>query len=141
MLDLHPDYLAELARQLAFISAVLGGFAATFFGTLLAATATSRTANWATGSAGVAAVCFVCSAVVTAFIATGLHPSAPPALGVVAGGGVPRALGGLCLIAGVYALLVSVALGGWLRSRAVGVTTTSASVLGAVLVTWAFLGF
>lgn len=141
IVPLDPAYLAELATRISFISALLGGFAAAFFATLLTPGRTGKLINWTTGCTAVAAVALVCAAVVTAFIATGLHPAAPAGYQEIAAGQTPRTVSVLCLFIGTFALLIAVALGGWLRSRAVGITATVAAVIGGIILLWAFAGF
>lgn len=61
MEPLPGAYVAELARQLAFLSAVLGGFAATFLGMLLSLGLSGRLHSKAVGrvTTGVAAALVV----------------------------------------------------------------------------------
>lgn len=141
MEQLPAAYFAELARQLAFVAAVLGGFAATFFGTLLAVNSSKRVASWAAGSAAFAAACFICATLTATFIATGIHPEAPAYVAADARGDAPRLIMVLSLMLGLYALFGAIAAGGWIRSRAVGMATTAAALLGAITATWAFMGF
>ncbi len=141
MMALDPAYLAELATRISFISALLGGFAAAFFATLLAPERSGKLINWATGCTAVAAVSLICAAVIMAFIAAGVHPAAPTGYQEAASAQTPRTISVLCLFIGTFALLIAVALGGWLRSRAVGITATAAAVVGGLILLWAFAGF
>ena len=139
--QLPADYFGELARQLAFVSAVLGGFAATFFGTLLAVDSPKKVAGWAASCAAVAAACFVCATLTATFIAVGTHPSAPAPVATDTVKAGPRVAMVLSMMIGLYALFGSLGAGGWVRSRAVGTATTVAAALGAAFATWAISGF
>ncbi len=59
MQTLPPSYMVEIAQQLSFLSAFLGGFSAAVFVTLLVAESPKRSAGLATGASAVAACCFV----------------------------------------------------------------------------------
>ncbi len=141
MMQLDPAYVAELGQRIAFVSALTGGFAAAFFAALLAAPERGKVSNWASGMAGFAAVSLLCSAFVATFIATGAHPSAPDGYLSDVLATAPRLIAALGLLFGVYGLMGAIACAGWMRSAAVGWTTTLAAAAGAVLLTWAFAGF
>ena len=139
MRSLPPDYLAELARQLASLSAVLGGFAVAFLGTLLNVGHGRRVVGWAVGGAAVAAAAFAVATIAAVSLVLALHPGAAR----VAATSVARARGTMAasFLLGIYALLAGLGLSGWARSAALGRTTTAAATLGAAVATWALLGF
>ncbi len=141
MQPLPADYLAEISRQFAFLSAFLGGFAATFLATVLVNDSPKRVVNWVVGGAALAACGFIVAVIASVMLNMVLHPGAP--LNVREGYSVEaaRAMSALGFGLGVYALLVSVGLSGWIRSRKSGITTTVSAAVGLLLVTWAFLGF
>lgn len=141
MEQLSPAYFSDLARQLAFLSAVLGGFSATFLGTLLAVDSSDRIANLAIGSSAVSAACFICTALVASFIAAGTHPDAPQSVASASQSIGPRITVVVVLLLGMYALLLSLGLSGWVRSRAVGIVTSVTAAVAAVVATWAVTGF
>lgn len=132
MQPLAPEYLAEIARQIGALSAFLGGFAAAFFATLLALGSPRRTASWAIASAAFAAVAFVVAVVASTKLVIVLHPLAPANAGP---GGAARTLMALGFVLGTYALLLSIGLSGWLRSRRMGLVTSALAVGAALLVT------
>lgn len=138
---LPSDYLLEIARQLAFLSAFLGGFAATFLATLLVAGPADRMAGWTIGSAATAACAFIVAVIVSVTLTIVLHPSVPA--NVVAGSSVnaARVASTLSFGVGVYALLLSVGLSGWIRSPRSGRVTSLAAGIGIALVSWALAGF
>lgn len=126
---LDPSAVAELLRQLAFLSAVLGGFAATFLGTLLSIGDRHPTVNWAVGALAFAAVGFILTAILSAFGSAAFNVEAPPDVLERR-----RAITLILFFAAVYPLLLAIGLSGWSRSRAVGIATTAAAVLGSLLV-------
>ncbi len=139
MPELAAGYLSDIATQVGALSAFLGGFAATFLGTLLALGLKGRMASVAIGFASVSAVAFIAAVVASTALVALLHPEAPTAVGDVSSAG-PRALMSLAFLVGLYTLLVSLGLSGWTRSRGTGLTTSIAAGLGIVLVTTMLVG-
>lgn len=137
--NLSPAYLSALAVQIGGLSAFLGGFAATFLGTLLARRADGKTASLSIGFAVSSSVAFVVTVVASTALVAGLHPEAPSSA-PAAGAGAARVLLVLGFLFGLYSLLASLALSGWARSRGTGLTTTIASGIGIVLVTLMVVG-
>jgi hypothetical protein len=125
---LNAEAVAELLRQLAFLSAVLGGFAATFLATLLALGGRHRVVDWAVGAAAFAAVGFLLTAIVSALSGIDALTTTQAVLER------RRWLSTTLFWSGLFPLLFAIGLCGWVRSRAVGVATTVAAGLGALLV-------
>ncbi|MEY4556741.1 MAG: hypothetical protein RL093_1860 [Pseudomonadota bacterium] len=132
---LSPAFMAALAGQIGALSAFLGGFAATFLVMLLMANIESRPARWAAVASALAAVSFIVAAVATTTLVAGAHPEAPISTARDAAAGVSRLLMSLCFALGNYALLTAIGCSGWLRSRKLGVATTTLAVLGGLGVT------
>jgi hypothetical protein len=141
MQPLAPEYLAEIGRQLAALSAFLGGFAAAFLGTLLALQSPRRQVGWAAGAAAVAAAAFTVAVVAATMLAVVLHPAAPGVRNRAAEAGVARVITGLAFFVGLYALLAALGLSGWARSRRLGLVTGSVAGVAAVIATWAVVSF
>jgi hypothetical protein len=139
MNDLAPGYLSALASQVGALSAFLGGFAATFLGTLLALQVRGRIGSWAIGFAVVSSAAFIVAVVASTALLAVLHPQAPEVVRAGSAGG-PRAIMTLCFGVGLYALLASLGVSGWTRSRGTGLTTSLAAGLGVVLVTTMVVG-
>ena len=132
MQPLAPEYLAELGRQIATLSAFLGGFAAAFY---VMADRSHRIAGWAAGSAAIAAAAFVVAVVAATMLVIALHPGAPR-IGARGGqGGFERVVAAVTFFMGIYALLASLGLSGWLRSRRLGIATSLGALVAAGLVT------
>jgi len=139
MNELAPAYLSALASQVGALSAFLGGFAATFLGTLLALQVKGRTGSLAIGFAVTSSAAFIVAVVASTALVALLHPQAPAAVQAGSAAG-PRAIMSLCFGVGLYALLASLGLSGWTRSRGAGLTTSIAAGLGVVLVTSMLVG-
>lgn len=140
MYSLAPEYLAEIARQIGSLSAFLGGFAAAYFGTLLALNASHRLASWAIASAALASLAFVVAVVACTKLVMVLHPQAPAMLAQESLG-LTRALAVLGFLLGTYALLTSIGLSGWLRSRRTGLVTSWLAGVAGLLVTSLLISF
>lgn len=136
MTELPPDYLAQIGQQLATLSAFLAGFAIAFIGVVLTVPKPNPTAGWVAGSAAIAAASFALSVVASTMIALVLHPAAPATIKQTAHLQSARIVVGLGFIIGVYSLVTSLGLSGWIRSRALGWLTTSVAVVAASLITW-----
>lgn len=132
--QLDPAYLSTLATQVGGLSAFLGGFAATFLGTLLAIGVRGRTASIAIGCAVTSSVVFVIAVVASTALVAMLHPNAPVPARAVATASA-RVFLVLGFTVGLYTLLISLTLSGWSRSRGTGMTTSIVGGLGILLVT------
>src|SRR5438876_12355744 len=80
MQPLNAECLGETGRQTAFLSAFLGGFAATFLGILLQSPNSRRHVGWAAGAAAVASASFILAAISGSLLAIVVHPGAPPGI-------------------------------------------------------------
>lgn len=133
MNPLLPAYLSDIAAQTGGLSAFLGGFAATFLGTLLAIRARGRIGSIAIGCAAVSSIAFIVAVVGSTAVVAGLHPEGPRAGATNMGG--PQVVMTLAFLLGLYALLGAIGLSGWTRSRAAGLSTGIAAAIGVLLVT------
>ena len=123
--------MTEYYRQFAFVTSVLGGFAFALFGTLLLAPSSHRAASWAAMLSVTASIAFLLDTLGMTF--AGVYSTSLPADGTMP----PRIasqLGPLTLLFcfGILLLLASFGLGGWVRSRTLGIATTTVAVLGAI---------
>lgn len=131
VMELHPEYLAALARQFGFLGAFLGGISATLFVTLLTLAKPGKVVRWAIGLAAVAAVAFIVTAYMSVGVIANSHPNAPPQM---AGNSVIAVQVGMSLSFGVgsLALLAAIGVSGWSRSKALGIVTSTVAFLGAI---------
>ena len=140
MQQLSPDYLSEIARQMGFISAFLGGVAATFMIQLLGMDTPGRKRGWAILCAAGSSVAFIVAVVATTLLTIVLHPKAPPNVADALSMDKGRILAFLPFMLGIYLLLACIGIAGSLRSRRTGHATLGLAAVGAVLVTFAISG-
>jgi hypothetical protein len=129
--QLAPDYLNALATQIGSVSAFLGGFAATFLVLFLTFSERSRAASVAVGGSALASVGFIVAVIATTLLVAATHPHAPPDADTSVAFG--RSVMGLSFLIAMIALLVSVGASGWIRSRALGWTTTTFAAIAILL--------
>jgi hypothetical protein len=132
------EYLVGTYRQLAFVSAVLGGFSCAFLGVMLAAGDNRRLAGFTVALATLGSIALVVTSVLGSFLVVALAAVGPATFADVPGG-VLRAASWLMVAfdLGVACLLLAVGVSGWLRSRLVGWVSTLAMAGGLVLLAWA----
>ena len=126
--------MAEFCRQFAFVSSVLAGFAFAFYRTLLVAAREHRAGAWAAFFAVAASVAFLPVTLGMTFNA--VHAANQPReLSVSTAAADPQiALLSMLFLSGVVFLLASFGISGWMRSRGLGIATTSLSLVGALAV-------
>jgi hypothetical protein len=134
MQSVSAEFLAEMGRQIAFLSAFLGGFAATFLGILLQSPSSRRHVGWAAGAAAVASASFILAVISGTLLAVVLHPGAPPGIAKPTFLPQVRILILITFAFGIYSTLLSLGLSGWIRSRQLGIVTSVAALISAVIV-------
>jgi len=123
--------MTEYYRQFAFVTSVLGGFAFALFGTLLLAPSAHRAASWAAILSVTASIAFLLDTIGMTF--GGVYSASLPP-GQAMPPRIASQLGPLSILFcfGILFLLASFGLGGWVRSRTLGIGTTIVAVLGAI---------
>ena len=139
MTELPTSYLEGIANQLIFVSAFLGGFAATFLGELLSSCPRTRAGSLTITLSAAAACSFIVSVLALATLTIQLRPDAPAAFASASRVAGARALGLLGFMAGIYALLGAIGLCGWTRSRPLGLTTSTLALAAAAFCSWAMI--
>src|ERR1043166_699910 len=129
----NPEFLGEAGRQIAFLSAFLGGFAATFLGVLLQSPNSRRHVGWAAGAAAVASASFIVAVMSGSLLGLVVHPGAPPPLAKPTLLPPLRILMVITFIVGIYSSLLSLGLSGWIRSRQLGIVTSVSAFVSAVI--------
>ncbi|HYO99501.1 MAG TPA: hypothetical protein VER76_04880 [Pyrinomonadaceae bacterium] len=136
-MNITPEALADLFRQLAFISALIGGFAFAFLGVLLTAPSRSRVVEWTAGMAmGTVASLLVCVIGWTLMSSQLVTPKTSAA--IVESFSFPAVMNrlhprlSLLFIIGTFLFLASLGLSGWIRSRTLGIVSTVIALLAAV---------
>jgi len=134
MQPVNAEFLAETGRQIASLSAFLGGFSATFLGILLQSPNSRRHVGWAAGAAAVASASFILAVISGTTLALVMHPGAPP--DIVKPTFLPqvRILIIVAFTCGIYSMLLSLGLSGWIRSRQLGIVTSVAALVSAIIV-------
>jgi hypothetical protein len=129
------EFYAEAYRQIAFVSAVLGGFSVAFLGVLLVAGDERKLAGWTIGISIASSVMFIIATFLDSFLVFTLPGFAAQSLE-----DLPESVLGIAgwavfaFYGGVFALLSSLSLGGWLRSKQVGIAATSISAFAALII-------
>ena len=132
-----PELIAEAFRQLAFISALVGGFAFAFVGVLLVAPLQSRVVSWTAGiSMAASAGLVVCA------LGWSLGASVVMMGATMDAGADKSALSAsltimhlrlsLAFLMSITLFFTCLGLSGWIRSRVLGVVSTSIAVLAAI---------
>jgi hypothetical protein len=131
-----PEAAAEIQNQLAFVSAVLGGFSIALAIGLLQLPQDRSFTTWATGLAITSAVALLVATVAGTFGAIWLAER--PGLGRTPDMPAPLLTAfrwaAQALVLGICLLLSSLGLSGWIRSRALGWTTSVVSAFAAILI-------
>ncbi|MCB9033672.1 MAG: hypothetical protein H6553_07535 [Chitinophagales bacterium] len=133
MKELNIAYYKTLAEQLVFISTFLGGVSATILGTLIAFQLDNKIVRAMVIGLSIAAVFFIVAVFGMNKIQIILAPNSPyqSKLELLH---YPRLVGGLSFIIGIYALLAVISLSGWIKSKAIGITTTIISIIAGILI-------
>lgn len=128
-----PAYVSSLASQLAALSAFLGGFAATFLGTLLTLGHQSKVMTATIGFIVTSSVSFIVTIVAAMTVTMINHPAAPASVATLSNK-LPATVMSLGFFVGLMSLLASLGCSGWKRSRSVGWITTVAASVGSALI-------
>ena len=132
-----PEIIADIFRQLAFISALVGGFAFAFVGVLLVAPIQSRIVNWTAGVSMAAS-----SGLVICALGWSLGASVVLAGASMEAGAAKSALSAslnsmnlrlsLAFTVSILLFFTCLGLSGWIRSRNLGIASTCIAVLAAI---------
>ena len=140
-MNLSPEIIAEIFRQSAFISALVAGFSFAFLAVILTSPTKKRVDDWVAGFAIAAtAGLIVCALGWTFSVAPVLALS-----GSVAGGlpfqlpdpfrMIHRALSQIFIVC-FFLFLTSLGLSGWIRSRVLGIVSTTIALFAAIFAIW-----
>jgi hypothetical protein len=134
MPNFKPEFTSEIVKQVAAMSAILGGFAASFFGILLQSSESRRHVTWAAAAAAVASAAFIVAVIAGTLLSLVLNPDAPQ--GFALPEFTPWASRVLIttFAVGIYSNLFSLGLSGWIRSRTLGIVTSVAALIAAGII-------
>jgi len=133
-----PEIWADLFRQLAFISALVGGFAFAFLGTLLTLPSRSRIVDWTAGMALVTAagliICVIGWTLMASqvLITASLGPGGEEYRFPAAFNSTHSQLSQLFIVE-MFFFLASLGLSGWVRSRTLGIVSSIVALVAAVI--------
>tara|TARA_B100000678_G_scaffold18937_1_gene14678 strand:+ start:1470 stop:1886 length:417 start_codon:yes stop_codon:yes gene_type:complete len=132
MVQIDPAYQLALADMMIGICSFLGGFSATIFVTLLTLAKPSIFARIAIGASAFAAVAFIICLTSAVSISFALHPAAPTSVRDAPLDHLQITMAA-SFILGIAAMLGSIGISGWIRSRALGVFTSVIAAIGLLM--------
>ena len=132
-----PELTAEIFRQLAFISALVGGFAFAFVGVLLVAPLQSRIVSWTAGISMAASsglvVCALGWSLGASVVLVGASMEAGAERSSLSASlNIMHLRLSLTFVVSISLFLSSLGLSGWVRSRNLGIASTCIAVLAAI---------
>jgi len=127
------NFLIGQTEQLILLSAFLGGFSATFLAAILVVDSSKRLINWIICFSAIAACSFIVAAIASVALLNGLQPDAP-VYSQQAPLSIVRVVSALALTLGLFSLLSSIGLSGWVRSKNVGIITSTFSLIAMMFV-------
>ena len=127
------EYWNKLANQIITISSLLGGFSIAVIANILVSSSDSRIVKWIMVIATLAASFFM----VTIFGMTKLvlmTTEGYPFPVVSADLTMPRLVGTVSFLFGVFSLVALISMAGWTKSKKMGMVTTSLGILTLALI-------
>lgn len=126
---MDSNLLIDRTEQLILLSAFLGGFSATFLAAILTIEVKKNITDWIVCISAASSCCFIVAAVTNIALVNGLQIEAE--MQTLNNLKIISALG---MISGIFALLASIGLSGWIRSRKIGLITSCFSIIAVVIV-------
>lgn len=141
-----PELFAELFRQLAFISALIGGFAFTFVGVLLVSEHRSRVVSWTSAlSMAVSAGLVICalgwSVGASVMLMGAAAPAGADAAELSAALSLMHRRLSLVFIVSILFFFAAMGLSGWVRSRRMGFVSSAIAAVAAAGAAFVLLPF
>jgi len=133
MLELSNEYINALATQTAFTSTFLGGFSATILGSLVLSDRNDKLIKRLVISFSLTTCLFiiVVLAMTNLMLVTTPGFPFPPKYDDTL---LARVIGLLSFVLALIALLVSIAMMGWLKSKRIGIATTCFCAISLVII-------
>lgn len=132
MIELSLPYIKELATQIIFISAFLGGFSAAILGTLIVSKRSGKVFKALILGTSFSATSFI----VSVFSMTKLVMISTPGYPLPVDQGdtiVPQILGSMAFFLGIISILSVIGLSGWLQSKKLGIATTTMALISIIV--------
>ncbi len=132
-MEARIQYVLAVANQLSFVSTFLGGIIATMLIAVIAINSEKRSAGLFVATSSFAACCLILSVVCAWRLNLVFHPSFPVEFRPE-GLKINLLWGGMVLgyVAGVSAIIASIGVSGWIRSKRSGWVTTVIAGLAMV---------
>ena len=133
MMELPLPYLKEIASQLIFISAFLGGFSAAVLGTLIISKSDKKTLKYlilGTALSSTAFIVSVMSLTKLVMIALPGYPFEVSSSDTL----FPRLVGVFAFFIGIMASMFVISASGWMHSKRLGILTTIIGLIGTVFI-------
>ena len=133
MIELPLEYWNKLASQFIFISALLGGFSLAVTSSLLNAESSDRVKTNMFRAAVVSAASFL----ITIFAMTRILMMTTPGFPLkvtTSDLSLPRLVGILMFLTGIFSIITLVSLAGWAKSKKMGRFTTIVGILTLMLI-------
>ncbi len=133
MEEMSIEYWNKLADQIIMISSLMGGFSIAIIANFLVSDTSTHLSRITMKAAVLAASFFM----ISVFAMTKVLMMTTAGFPIKMTGGdlkVPSIVGGLTLLLGIISLLTMISLGGWTKSKKMGVFTTVVGVLTLVLI-------
>lgn len=131
-MEITQEYWNELAKQMILISSLLSGFSITVMTSLLVSDKNDKLTNRILKTATLSAGCFLVTLFSMVQVSMMTTPGFPDNI-VSDDLIVPRTIGIITLIIGLFSLTVIISLSGWTKSRKVGIFTTIIGILTLIL--------
>ncbi|MCF8262371.1 MAG: hypothetical protein K9J12_16470 [Melioribacteraceae bacterium] len=133
-MEITLEYWNELAKQTILISSLLSGFSITVVANLLVSDKNDKIFNRILKSATLSAGCFLVS--VFAMIQISMMTTPGGYLKNVTADDflIPRMIGIIAFMTGLFSLSVMISLSGWTKSKKVGIYTTVVGILTLLLI-------
>ena len=133
-MEITLEYWNELAKQTILISSLLSGFSITVVANLLVSDKNDKLFNRILKSATLSAGCFLVS--VFAMIQISMMTTPGGYLKNITENEffVPRIIGIIAFMVGLFSLTVMISLSGWTKSKRVGIYTTVIGIITLLLI-------
>lgn len=133
-MEITLEYWNELAKQTILISSLLSGFSITVVANLLVSDKNDKLFNRILKSATLAAGCFLVSVFAMIQISMMTTPGGYIKNVTADDFFIPRVIGMVTFMVGLFSLSAMISLSGWTKSKKVGIYTTVIGILTLLLV-------
>ena len=133
-MEMTLEYWNSLANQLILISALLSGFSIAIVANLIVSDKSDKISNRLLRTATVSAACFLVSVFAMTKISMITTPGGYLKNVTSSDFLLPRIIGMICFMLGLFALTTLISLSGWTKSRKAGIFSTVIGVITLLLI-------